>query len=156
MFSTLYGTYFPFQMPCKMSSALRFNLDQSKILLSGNGLRYLDFFSSSSSDGLKNFTMCQWRYLMPWGKILMKTVGKGKNSCSQHFVLFPECFIPYLTITIPFDPHGNCSLHTLSIWAKLDILMGESNTVLSAYTLYIATYNSIALTHGFVVWQKII
>ena len=39
MFSTLYGTYFSFQMDFKMSSAICFNLDHSKILLSGNGLR---------------------------------------------------------------------------------------------------------------------
>ena len=38
MFSTLYGTYFSFQMHFKMSSAICFNLDQSKILSSGNGL----------------------------------------------------------------------------------------------------------------------
>ena len=37
MFSTLYGTYFSFQMHFKMS-AICVNLDQSKILLSGNGL----------------------------------------------------------------------------------------------------------------------
>ena len=39
MFSTFYGTYFPFQMHFKMSSAICLNLDQSKILSSGNGLR---------------------------------------------------------------------------------------------------------------------
>ena len=38
MFSTLCGTYFSFQMHSKMSSAICFNLDQSKILSSGNGL----------------------------------------------------------------------------------------------------------------------
>ena len=38
MFSTLYGTYFPFKMHSKMSSAICFDLDQSKILPSGNGL----------------------------------------------------------------------------------------------------------------------
>ena len=36
MCSTLYGTYFSFQMDFKMSSAICFNLDQSKILSSGN------------------------------------------------------------------------------------------------------------------------
>ena len=41
MFSTLYGTYFPFQMHFKMLSAICFNLDQSKILTSGNGLNPL-------------------------------------------------------------------------------------------------------------------
>ena len=38
MFSTLYGTYFPFYMHFKISSAICFNLDQSKILSSCNGL----------------------------------------------------------------------------------------------------------------------
>ena len=41
MFSTLYSTYFSFQKRLKMSAAICFNLDQSKILLSGNGLRGL-------------------------------------------------------------------------------------------------------------------
>ena len=38
MFSTLYDAYFAFQMHLKMSSAIHFNLDQSKILSSGNEL----------------------------------------------------------------------------------------------------------------------
>ena len=38
MFSTLSDAYFKFQMRFKMSSAIRFYLDQSKILSSGNGL----------------------------------------------------------------------------------------------------------------------
>ena len=45
MFPTLYGTYFPFYMHFKMSSAICFNLDQSKILSSGNGLNEILFFS---------------------------------------------------------------------------------------------------------------
>ena len=40
MFSTLYGTYFIFQIHFKMTSAICFNLDQSKIFLPGNGLNY--------------------------------------------------------------------------------------------------------------------
>ena len=39
MFSTRYGTYFSFQMHCKMSSAICFNLDWSKILSFGNELK---------------------------------------------------------------------------------------------------------------------
>ena len=41
MFSTVYGNYFPFSMHLKMSSAICFNLDLSKILSSGNGLNNL-------------------------------------------------------------------------------------------------------------------
>ena len=43
MFSTVCGTYFPFVMHYKMMYALCFNLDQSKILSPGNGLK--DFLS---------------------------------------------------------------------------------------------------------------
>ena len=43
IFSTLYGTYFSFQMHFKVSSAICFNLDQSKILLSCNGLNQPTF-----------------------------------------------------------------------------------------------------------------
>ena len=39
MFSTLYGTYFSFEMHFKMSSSICFNLDQRKILSSGHGLK---------------------------------------------------------------------------------------------------------------------
>ena len=38
MFSTPYSTYFSFSMHFKMLSAICFKLDQSKVLLSGNGL----------------------------------------------------------------------------------------------------------------------
>ena len=41
MFSTLYGTYFSFQMHLKILSAICFNSDQSKILLSGYGLNHI-------------------------------------------------------------------------------------------------------------------
>ena len=42
MFSTLYGSYFSFQMHFEMSSAIYFNLDQSEILSSGNELKHID------------------------------------------------------------------------------------------------------------------
>ena len=40
MFPILYGIYVPFYLHFKMLSAIRFNLEQSKILPSGNGLKY--------------------------------------------------------------------------------------------------------------------
>ena len=44
MFSTVYDTSFSFQMHFEMSSVICFNLNQSKILSSGNGLNIRDFF----------------------------------------------------------------------------------------------------------------
>ena len=54
-----------------MSSAICFNLDQSKILPSGNGLTTL------SEQSFENI------------------VGKGENAGQQHFFLLPKCFLPY-------------------------------------------------------------
>ena len=54
-----------------MSSAICFNLDQSKILLSGNGLNIAKLFLS---------------------EIVENIVGKGENVAYQHFVFFPQCF----------------------------------------------------------------
>ena len=53
---TLYGTYFSFLMHFKMSSAVSFNLNQSKILLSGNGLSFFPAKQSwvPSRDKLEN------------------------------------------------------------------------------------------------------
>ena len=44
----LYGTYFLFKMHFKMLSAICLNLDQSKILSSGNGLKNCLLYISSS------------------------------------------------------------------------------------------------------------
>ena len=54
MLSTLYGTYFSFEMHFKMSSAISFNLDQSKILSSGNGLKK---FENITKITIPNFTV---------------------------------------------------------------------------------------------------
>ena len=49
-----------------MSSAICFNLDKSKILSAGNGLKK---------------------------RALENTVGKGENAGNQNFLLFPQCFL---------------------------------------------------------------
>ena len=57
MFSTLYGTYLPFSMHFKKSSAICFNLDKTKILLSGNGLKGKSVRHSSRTD---NIVQIKW------------------------------------------------------------------------------------------------
>ena len=63
-----------------MLSAVCFNLDQSKILSSGNGL-----------------TLYQTSRLLTTlrRKALENTVGKGENAGNQDFLLFPQCFLPF-------------------------------------------------------------
>ena len=54
MFSTLYGTCFSFYMHFKMSSAICFSLDQSKIVSSDNGLRCTRYsFQPSAPYGVR-------------------------------------------------------------------------------------------------------
>ena len=52
MFSTLYGTYFSFWVHFKMSSAICFNLDKSKILSSANELNETESILPLSCDAL--------------------------------------------------------------------------------------------------------
>ena len=52
MFFTLYGTYFSFLMHFKMSSAIGFNRDQSRILSSGNRLKLTESLNKHSGQFL--------------------------------------------------------------------------------------------------------
>ena len=60
-----------------MSSAICFNLDQSKILSSGNGLKV------SADDKLNVPTIV----ISAFDRI--ENVGRGENAGYQHFLLFP-------------------------------------------------------------------
>ena len=33
------------------------------------------------------------------------TAGKGENAGNQHFLLFPQCFLPYQRKIAPVEPH---------------------------------------------------
>ena len=46
-------------------------------------------------------------------------VGKGENAGKQHFLLFPQCFLPFTKqISISQSPLF-CRLHMLSSWTSL-------------------------------------
>ena len=62
-------------MHFKMLSAICFNLDQSKILLSGNELSQ---------------------------KPVENNVEKGKNAGNHHFVIFLQRFLPYQNLKLLF------------------------------------------------------
>ena len=82
-------------MHFKMLYALCFNLDQSKILSSGNGFnpipnaKILDGFKlkAFTDDNLKVIKMMI--YVLDW---VEKHSEKGENADYQHFLLFPQCF----------------------------------------------------------------
>ena len=62
-----------------MSSAICFDSDPSKILFFVNGLTLYHTNSDSKALGKKPFK---------------NIVGKGENAGDQHFLLFPQCFLP--------------------------------------------------------------
>ena len=78
-------------------SAICFNLDQSKILSSGNVLT-LHHTISTFND--------------PRKKPVENIVGKG-------FLLFPQCFLPFPQQISMFQSHLFYSLQMLSIWTSL-------------------------------------
>ena len=48
-------------------------------------------------------------------------VGKGENAGNQHFLLFPQCFLPIPKRISIFKLHLFCCLQMLSIWTSLKI-----------------------------------
>ena len=65
-----------------MLSAICFNLDQSKILSSGNWLTLYHTIPTFNDPEEKK-------------KPSKKIVEKGENAGNKHFLLFPQCFQPY-------------------------------------------------------------
>ena len=54
------------------------------------------------------------RFLMMLKKRAFENiVGKGENAGNQHFLLFPQCFLPYQIQILPFSPNLNCRLQML-------------------------------------------
>ena len=46
--------------------------------------------------------------------------GKGENAGNQHFLLFPQCFLPYQKLfKLSFELYLFCPLQMLSIWSSL-------------------------------------
>ena len=48
-------------------------------------------------------------------KAFENNVGKGENAGNQHFLLFPQCFLPFQTKTAIFGLHLFCRLQMLKI-----------------------------------------
>ena len=47
-------------------------------------------------------------------------VRKGENAANQHFLLFPQCFLPIPEQISFFHPYLFCRLQALSIWTSLE------------------------------------
>ena len=71
-------------MHFKMLSAICLNLDQSKLLLSGNGLTLYSIDTHQQQTAFENI------------------VEKGEIACNEQFLLFPQCFLLNQTISSPF------------------------------------------------------
>ena len=52
----------------------------------------------------------------PPTELFENIVGKGKNAGNQHFLLFPQCFLPVPRQHSIFQSHLSCCLQMLSIW----------------------------------------
>ena len=66
-----------------------------------------------------SFNFLQSRLLMTVRKkALENIVGKGENAGNQHFLLFLQCFLPFLKQISSFQFHLICCLQMLSIWTS--------------------------------------
>ena len=79
-------------MHFKISSAICFNLDQSKIPLPGNGLTLYHTIPTLKKKPLENI------------------VGKGENAGNQHSLFIPQGFLPSQRQKSSFELHLFCHL----------------------------------------------
>ena len=68
-------------------------------------------------------------------KPLENVVGKAENAGKQHFLLFPQCFIPFTKQISNFQSLLLCRLQMLSIWTSLKYCR---------LLLFYATFNNIS------------
>ena len=55
-------------------------------------------------------------------------MGKGENAVNQHFLPFPQCFLPYHKQSLPFKPHLTLS-QTSPCFYLSAVQVLEKNTV---------------------------
>ena len=70
-----------------MLSAICFNLDQSKISSSSDGLRHCSSMKCASVEN---------------------TVRKGEIACNKQFLLFSQCFLPNMALAFHFQSTLKC------------------------------------------------
>ena len=70
-------------------------------------------------------------------KALENIVGKGENAGSQHFLLFPQCFIPFSKQISMLDSRLFCHVQVFLVWASLkDDLLVKINLNCLAGNMY--------------------
>ena len=94
-------------MHFKVSSAICFNLDQSKILLSVNELNLYHTIPTFNNPEKRNLLKTWWE--------------KRENAGNQYFLLFPPYFLPIAKRISVFKLHIFCCLPVLSVSTMLKI-----------------------------------
>ena len=104
-------------MHFNMLFAISFNLDQTKIFSSGNGLTTLGKTPFKNHMGIGE-NAGNYHFLLypafnpfpnkPWflpvfSTSLLKTLGKGEIARNKQFLLFPQCLLPVWRNVLPFS-----------------------------------------------------
>ena len=56
-------------------------------------------------------------------KAFENIVRKGENAGNQHFILFPQCFLPFPNQISIFESHNFCCLQMPSTWTDKKMLL---------------------------------
>ena len=109
VFSTRLQNFLLFSSNLKLSSANCFKLNQSKIVLSGKGLKWYILFNP----------LPQSRFDTLWYIAVVNIVRKGEIACNKQFLLFLQPFLSYLALIFHFRCTLKCHLQFVSIWTSL-------------------------------------
>ena len=125
-----------------MPSAIRFNLDQSKILSPGKGLNVTQSIKFVFHKVEKNYWKEKKRWLPPfsllfnpfpnkpwflpvWSTILLKTLWEKEKLLVTSNFSFSQCFLAVWITFCHFQQNKNCHLQTLSVWKSQKFAVWE-------------------------------
>ena len=70
-------------------------------------------------------------------------VSKGEIACNKQFLLFSQCFLPYMALIFHFKCTFKCRLLFVSIWTSLKILSSSNGLiVINCHLIFQATIES--------------
>ena len=101
------------------------------ISLHPNKTMFFFFFLGGGGEGGAGTRLSVWSFYQSDAFIVLtlyhtiptfndpKKKGLENTGSNQHFLLFPQCFLPYLEGKSTFKQHLLCCLQMLSIWTRL-------------------------------------
>ena len=130
VFTTCLENFLPFSLNLKLSSTNSFSLEESKNVCLGKGCTEVFFFifPSPSKSLTKLYAITTQYQILTHYIAVENIVRKGEIACNKQFLLFKQCFLPYMILIFHFRCTLKYRLQFVSILTSLKfccLVMGK-------------------------------